>query len=106
MGMLPRLGHVAAKAKVAPMGRQPRHARVHAAKAKAMASPMDKQSMPRHAVKAMACLHGHVGMPLGVGSKALGGMQPKGQWKHGEVVACPVGGMLRPWHALRTPRRP
>ena len=78
MGMLPRLGHVAAKAKVAPMGRQPRprlrHAHVHATKAKAMATPMDKQSRPRHAVKAMACLHGHVGMPLGVGSKALGGM--------------------------------
>ena len=37
MGMLPRPGHAAAKAKAAPMGRQrrPRHACVHAAKAKA-----------------------------------------------------------------------
>ena len=74
--MLPRLGHATAKAKAAPMGRQlrPRHARVHVAKAKAkaMATPMGKQSRSRHIAKAMACLYGHAGLPLGVGSKALG----------------------------------
>ena len=66
-GMLPRPGHAAAKA--APMGRQPRprHACVHAAmaKAKAMAAPMGRQPRPRHAAKALACLRGHAGMPLG-----------------------------------------
>ena len=76
IGMLPRLGHIAAKAKVAPMGRQlrPRHTRVHAAKAKAMATLMGKQSMPRHVAKATTCLCGHASLPLGAGSKAFGGM--------------------------------
>ena len=68
MGKQPRPRH-AAKAKAAPMGRQPRprHACVHAAmaKAKAMAAPMGRQPRPRHAAKALACLRGHAGMPLG-----------------------------------------
>jgi len=46
-------------------------------------------------------------MPLGAGSsKALACTLPEGQWQHGEGVACPVGGMPRPWHALGTPTRP
>ena len=79
---------------------------MHAAKAKAMATSTSKQLKPRHVVKAMACLYGHAGMPLGIGSKALACMLPKGQWQHGEAVACPMGGMPRPWLAFGTPRRP
>ena len=83
MGKQPRPRH-AAKAKAAPMGRQPRprHACVHAAmaKAKAMAAPMGRQPRPRHAAKALACLRGHAGMPLGT---------PTRPWQH-------LGGLLLP----------
>ena len=75
MGMLPRLGHAAAKAKAAPMGRQrrPRHACV-------------QQPRPRHAAKAMACLRGHAGMPLSASKwarwHALGRRQQQGPSMH------------------------
>ena len=42
---------------------------------------------------------GHAGMPLAC-------TLPEGQWQNGEAVACPVGGMPRPWHAIGTPTRP
>ena len=72
---------------------------------------------PRHAAKAMACLRGHAGMPLGAGRWARWhapgrrqqqgpSMHAEGQWQHGEGEACLVGGMPRPWHALGTPTRP
>ena len=85
MGMLPRPGHAAAKAKAGPHG--------HAA-AKAWACM--QQPRPRHAAKAVACLRGHAGMPLGAGSRA-----PRG------TLACPwharclrgSGRTARPWHA-------
>jgi len=63
------------------------------------------QPRPWHAcVGTLACpwvqAGGHAGMPLGAGSsKALA-------CPVGEGVACPVGGMPRPWHALGTPTRP
>ena len=44
--------------------------------------------------------------PWGHAAKAVACRVPEGQWQHGEGVACPVGGMPRPWHALGTPRRP
>ena len=128
----------AAKAKAAPMGRQPRHG--HAA-AKAWACSSQGQGSPpwalssqgmstQHprlgrarssqglgvhaAAKAGACMRGRAGMPLGAlacpwaqAAGPLGARRvPEGQWQHGEGVACPVGGMPRPWHALGTPRRP
>jgi len=102
MGMLPRPGHAAAKAKAAPMGRQrrPRHACL-----RACCQGQGTQPRPWHAcVGTLACpwvqAGGHAGMPLGAGSsKALA-------CPVGEGVACPVGGMPRPWHALGTPTRP
>ena len=66
MGTQPRHGYAAAKAKVAPHG--------HAV-AKAWACM--QQPRPRHTAKVVACLHGHAGMPLGAGSKAPGGTQPR-----------------------------
>ena len=58
---------------------------------------MGKQPRPRHAAKAMACLRGHAGMPLGAGSKAPGGALactlPEGLWQHG------VGTRARRGHA-------
>ena len=89
----PRPGHAAAKAKAAPMGRQPRprHACVHAAKAKAMAAPMGWQSRPRHAAKAMACLRGHAGMPLGARSQ--------GPSMHARCLKKGSGSTARAWHA-------
>ena len=115
----------AAKAKAAPMGRQPRHG--HAA-AKAKAAPhghsagkawastqhprpgrarssqglgVHAAARPWHAcVGALACPWAQAAGPLGACRV------PEGQWQHVEGVACPVGGMPRPWHALGTPRRP
>ena len=60
-----------------------------------------QQPRPRHAAaKAKACSSQGLGSPPGARRV------PEGQWQHGEGVACPVGGMPRPWHALGTPRRP
>ena len=114
---------VAAKAKAAPMGRQPRHG--HAA-SKAKAAPHGHsvakawacsiQGLGEHTTaKAWACMlawarwhapgRRQLG-PWGHAAKAVACRVPEGQWQHGEGVACPVGGMPRPWHALATPRRP
>ncbi|KAF3951942.1 hypothetical protein CMV_022461 [Castanea mollissima] len=116
MGMLPRPGRAAGKAKAAPMGRQPRPGRAagkakaaphgQAAKARACSRqgqgsppwarsqgqgvqqarprqpPMGAQARPGHAAakakarmhaaaKALACLRGHAGRPLGAGSRAI-----------------------------------
>ena len=54
----------------------------------------------RACVGALACPWAQAAGPLGARRV------PEGQWQHGEGVACPVGGMPRPWHALGTPRRP
>ena len=151
MGRQPRHGHAAAKAKAAPhgqaakaracssqglqqppMGTQPRHG--HAA-AKAKAAPhghsagkawastqhprpgraRSSQGLGEHAAaKAWACMQqprpgracvGALACPWAQAAGPLGARRvPEGQ--HGEGVACPVGGMPRPWHALGTPRRP
>ena len=156
----------AAKAKAAPMGRQPRHGHA-AAKARACSSqgqgsppwastqglgmhagsppwarsqgmgmqqprprqpPMgtqqarlgrarSSQGLGEHAAaKAWACMQqprpgracvGALACPWAQAAGPLGARRvPEGQWQHGEGVACPVGGMPRPWHALGTPRRP
>jgi hypothetical protein len=156
----------AAKAKAAPMGRQPRHGHA-AAKAWACSSqgqgsppwastqglgmhagsppwarsqgmgmqqprprqpPMgtqqarpgrarSSQGLGEHAAaKAWACTQqprpgracvGALACPWAQAAGPLGARRvPEGQWQHGEGVACPVGGMPRPWHALGTPRRP
>ena len=156
----------AAKAKAAPMGRQPRHGHA-AAKAWACSSqgqgsppwastqglgmhagsppwarsqgmgmqqprprqpPMgtqqarpgrarSSQGLGEHAAaKAWACTQqprpgracvGALACPWAQAAGPLGARRvPEGQWQHGEGVACPVGGMPRPWHALGTPTRP
>nr|POE44869.1 hypothetical protein CFP56_77380 [Quercus suber] len=67
-----------------------------AAKAKALAAPMGK------AVKAMACLRGHASMPLGAGSRALGGTQALACTFPDGVVATRRGrGMPLGWDAKR-----
>jgi hypothetical protein len=76
-----------------------------AAKAKACCQGQGRQRRPRHAcVGMLACpwvqAGGHAGMPLGAGSSKAPACPV------GEGVACPVGGMPRPWHALGTPTRP
>ena len=106
MGTQPRHGHAAAKAKAAPHG--------HSA-AKAWACSI--QGLGEHAAaKAWACTQqprpgracvGALACPWAQAAGPLGARRvPEGQWQHGEGVACPVGGMPRPWHALGTPRRP
>ncbi len=121
MGRQPRPGHAAAKAKTAPHG--------HAAKAWACSSQgqgstpwaCSWQGLGMHsAAKAKARSQGR-GMlewarwhapvrrqqgPWGHAAKALACRVPEGQWQHDEGVACPVGGMPRPWHAIGTPGRP
>ena len=108
MGMQRRPGHAAGKGKAAPMGWA-------GSEGQGMLACMLPR--PRHAAKAMACLRGHAGMPLGAGRWARWhapgrrqqqgpSMHAEGQWQHGEGEACPVGGMPRPWHALGTPTRP
>ena len=101
MGMLPRAGACSSQGQGSPHGQ--------AAKAKAClracCQGQGTQPRPWHAcVGTLACpwvqAGGHAGMPLGAGSsKALA-------CPVGEGVACPVGGMPRPWHALGTPTRP
>ena len=133
MGMQqPRHGHAAAKAKAAPHGQAPKawacmqaapHG--HAAKAWACSSQgqgsppwaLSRQGLGEHAAaKAWACMQqprpgracvGALACPWAQAAGPLGARRvPEGQWQHGEGVACPVGGMPRPWHALGTPRRP
>ncbi len=101
MGMLAKAGACSSQGQGSPHGQ--------AAKAKAClpacCQGQGTQPRPWHAcVGTLACpwvqAGGHAGMPLGAGSsKALA-------CPVGEGVACPVGGMPRPWHALGTPTRP
>ena len=95
MDMLPRSGHVAAKAKSGS----------HAC-CQGHGSPHGQAGKAKHAAKAMACLHGHASMPLGArnqgplehAAKALACTLPKGQGQHN------MGMWARPWpwlvHAL------
>jgi hypothetical protein len=97
----PGPGHAAAKAKAAPMGRQRRPRPC----LRACCQGQGTQPGPWHAcVGRLACpwvqAGGHAGMPLGAGSSKAPACPV------GEGVACPVGGMPRPWHALGTPTRP
>ena len=107
MGRQPRHGHAAAKAKAAPHGQAPKawacmQAAPHGHAAKAWACSSQGQGSPpwalssqgmgmQHprlgrarssqglgvhaAAKAVACLRGRAGMPLGAGSRAPGGTQ-------------------------------
>ena len=121
-------GRAAAKAKVAPLSRQPRTGHA-AAKAWACSSQgqgrtpwaRNSQGLGVHAAAKDNARNQGSGMlvwahwhapghrqqgPWGHATKALACRVPEGQWQHGEGVACPMGGMPRPWHALGNPTRP
>ena len=101
MSMLAKAGACSSQGQGSPWGQ--------AAKAnaclRACCQGQGTQPRPWHAcVGMLACpwvqAGGHAGMPLGAGgSTALA-------CPVGDGVACPVGGMPRPWHALGTPTRP
>ena len=126
MGRQPRQGHAAAKACSSPpwarsqgMGMQqprPRQPPMGTQQAR-LGRARSIQGLGEHAAaKAWACTQqprpgracvGALACPWAQAAGPLGARRvPEGQWQHGEGVACPVGGMPRPWHALGTPRRP
>ena len=118
MGTQPRHGHAAAKAKAAPHGHSASAGKAWASTQQARPGrARSRQGLGEHAAaKAWACTQqprpgracvGALACPWAQAAGPLGARRvPEGQWQHGEGVACPVGGMPRPWHALGTPRRP
>ena len=132
MGRQLRHVHAAAKAKAAPHGHA---AKAWACNSHIAGSPpwaLSSQGLGEHAASkawastqqprpGRACSNQGRGMlawarwhapgrrqqgPWGHAAKAVACRVPEGQWQHGEGVACPVGGMPRPRHALGTLRRP